>query len=145
MASKNTKSMAQLNHYCQEHQVKLTPLRADVFNLICKSKQPVTAYELLRQLRQTKKNAEPPTVYRVLEFLLKANLIHRIETSNAYMMCIHPDEPHHSQIFLCTSCGDAIEIDSTTIISALQRSAKNHGFLIANDLIEIRGKCINCH
>jgi Fur family zinc uptake transcriptional regulator len=145
MTSKNTKPLAQLSHYCKEHQIKLTPLRADVFNLICKSKQPITAYELLRQLRLTRDNAEPPTVYRVLDFLLKANFIHRIETSNAYMACIHPDETHHSQILLCTSCGDAVEIDSAALMPVLQRSAKKHEFLIANELIEIRGKCINCH
>src|SRR5579862_8652027 len=79
------KSATRLNRYCKERNIKLTPLRVDVFNLICKSKQPITAYELLRQLRQTRSNAEPPTVYRVLEFLQSANLIHRIETSNAYI------------------------------------------------------------
>lgn len=133
-----------LEEVCRKKGIKLTPLRTQVFTLIHSNNKPITAYELLRKLREMRATAEPPTVYRVLEFLQFNHLIHRIETSNSYVICINPNEHSHSQLFLCISCGATIEADNANITEAIKACAKKYRFILGNDLTEIRGQCANC-
>lgn len=141
---KPIKIMKQLLDYCEVNDVKLTPLREDVLKVICSSEQPLTAYQILRQIREVRSNAEPPTIYRVLEFLEQEHLIHRIATTNAYMVCVHPEVSHANQILLCNSCGDAVEIHDRKLSQVIKRSAETHGFCLGNELTEIRGVCESC-
>lgn len=134
----------QVKDYCTKRAIKLTPLREDVLALIYSAPQPIGAYELLRKLRKKRPNAEPPTVYRVLEFLLDQHLIHRVESLNAYVCCIQPEGPHQSQLLLCKHCGGAREVDDPLILEALAQCAETHGFVVENQLTEIRGTCTNC-
>lgn len=137
-------SLAEIKAFCKEREIKLTPLRQDVLTLVCRSTQPLGAYEILRQLRKHRPNAEPPTVYRVLEFLQSESLIHRIDSSNAYIACIHPHKSHGSQLLLCKTCGDATEIDDKKITKTLQNFAEFYGFTLTTDLTELRGVCKEC-
>jgi len=133
-----------VQQFCEHHHIKLTPLRAKILALICESNQPISAYELLRELRKSKPNAEPPTVYRVLEFLQQQQLLHRIESNNTYIVCIHLDEPHQSQVLLCTQCGTASEVHDNNVVKAVQACAKKHSFKINQGITEIRGLCAQC-
>jgi Fur family transcriptional regulator, zinc uptake regulator len=46
-------------------------LRRHVLGLVLDAASPTGAYELLDRLRQTRRGAAPPTVYRALDFLLE--------------------------------------------------------------------------
>jgi hypothetical protein len=81
---------------------RLTPLRRRVLELIWNSHLPVKAYELLSQLAQERAQAAPPTVYRALEFLQDAGLVHRIASLNAFVGCGEPLAGHVSQFLICT-------------------------------------------
>ena len=131
--------------YCQRQGIKLTPLRQLVLKLICQQPQPISAYELLRELRKIRPNAEPPTVYRVLEFLQQQHILHRIESNNSYIVCLHPEEPHQSQILLCTQCGVASEVHDDDVVGAVNACAKQYHFKIDQGITEIRGLCSKCH
>ncbi len=129
---------------CKEHGAALTALRIDVLRLIYESTVPLGAYDLLRKLRITKPNAEPPTVYRTLEFLQKYHLIHRIESDNAYIACDQPNVQHQGHFLLCQQCGLAIELQDERIKTAIEMCAAENKFTIANHCTEIIGLCENC-
>lgn len=137
--------MKQIESACASRGIELTPLRLDILHLFCKLAKPVTAYELLRELRNTRKTAEPPTVYRVLDFLAQENIVHKIEANNTYLLCIHPDAKHQNQILICNNCGSATEIEDKKICQTIKASAKTHGFHISDELLEIRGYCQGCY
>ncbi|MDX2494940.1 MAG: hypothetical protein QNK27_08275, partial [Desulfuromusa sp.] len=86
-------AMANAELLCQQRGKRFTSIRRRVFELIWQQHKPIGAYEVLEGLQQDGR-AAPPTVYRALDFLLDLGLVHRINSLNAYVGCIHPEYPH---------------------------------------------------
>ena len=82
------------------------------------------AYALLAELQGGRGKLGPPTVYRALEFLLAHKLIHKIETSSAYIACCDIEHPHESQFMICEDCGATEEIRNDEIVESCAGSAK---------------------
>lgn len=130
---------------CSENGARFTGIRRQVLELVWSNHQPVTAYNLLKKLRQEKDNAEPPTVYRALDFLLDNGLVHKIESLNAFVGCDRPHRSHTGQFMICSSCLQVAELDEGTMISkAIDRQASVIGFKVANKTVEITGLCPSC-
>ncbi|MCU7846255.1 MAG: transcriptional repressor [Candidatus Thiodiazotropha sp. (ex Monitilora ramsayi)] len=138
------RALREAESYCRAQGVRLTKLRHRVLELIWANHQPVGAYDLLQQLTQEGRKAAPPTVYRSLDFLLDNGLIHRINSLNAFVGCDHPGLDHAAQFFICSTCGQAAELDDTKIDSAITRHAGQMGFTIEKRSIEICGICAHC-
>ena len=73
---------------CKRRGANLTELRRHVLGLVLDAASPTGAYELLDRLRQTRRGAAPPTIYRALDFLLEQGLIHRVERLSAFVGCV---------------------------------------------------------
>jgi len=138
---------------CQRRGVRLTPLRRQVLELVWQSHQPIGAYAVLDALQADRRNSNargqtgvvaPPTVYRALEFLLGQRLIHRIESLNAYIGCVHPGARHAAQFLICNGCGSAAELESETLLTAIDRAAAQAGFAIEQVAVEVAGQCPEC-
>jgi len=129
---------------CAARGARLTALRSRVLELIWQSHQPVGAYQLLDTLKSERRNAQPPTVYRALEFLLHLGLVHRVESLNAYVGCSTPDTDHSSQFLICRNCGAAAEITDARLDKAINALAKDAGFSVSHRSIEVEGHCPNC-
>src|ERR1700723_3579732 len=95
---------------CAKHGAQFTELRRSVLNLILEADGPLTAYQLLDRLKETRKSAVPPTIYRALDFLIEQGLIHKIERLNAFISCTEGDHDHHAvQFLICGRCGTVAE------------------------------------
>jgi len=129
---------------CARKGLQLTPLRRRVLELVWRSHEPVGAYEVLNRLRRRGRAAAPPTVYRVLEFLLAYGLVHRIESRNAYVGCARPESRHASQFLICGKCGITAELADAGIRRAVVRGAKTAGFSVEQETIEVTGLCPRC-
>ena len=138
------KALHKAENYCRAKGVRLTKLRHRVLELIWDNHRPVGAYNLLQQLTLDGHKAAPPTVYRSLDFLLEHQLIHRINSLNAFVGCAHPGLDHGAQFFICQRCGQAAELDDVKIESAITNHAKKIGFSIEGRSIEITGICTHC-
>ncbi len=130
--------------HCEESGLRLTPLRQQVLELVWQSHEPVKAYDVLDKLKQDHSSSAPPTVYRALDFLQEQGLVHKIESLNAYMGCGNPEESHSGQFFICNDCGSVAELDDADISGLIQKKAKGFGFLINDEMIEIKGRCQEC-
>jgi hypothetical protein len=75
---------------CERQGLRLTKLRRRVLELVWRGHTPVKAYDILEELRKEDRAAAPPTVYRALDFLLNAGLVHRIESLSAFVGCGGP-------------------------------------------------------
>jgi len=129
---------------CITRAVRFTPIRQQIFLLMAQHNAMISAYDLLAQLQQLEPNAKPPTVYRALDFLLEEGFIHKIESSNAFILCPHFGEKHPSQLLLCKSCGGVIELHNAEIEELLQSLADEHGFAITTKTVEAHGICADC-
>jgi Fur family transcriptional regulator, zinc uptake regulator len=129
---------------CLERGVRLTSIRRRVLELIWSSHEPVKAYDILDQLRNEHASSAPPTVYRALDFLQAEGLVHKIESLNAYVGCAEPDHSYQTQFLICHDCGSVAELDNVNVRQLLAENAKQMGFHIDHETIEIKGTCAAC-
>lgn len=129
---------------CEKNGARFTPVREKVFRLLAQSEGGVGAYDLLEQLKQTEPNAKPATIYRALEFLAEQGFTHKIESTNAYLLCHHFEHIHPAQLLICDSCGNVDELHSDIIFEELKSKAATLGFNISKQTIEARGFCAKC-
>lgn len=124
---------------------RLTPARLAAYAELLACDRPVSAYELIALLEdRQKRKIAPLTVYRHLDFLIRVGLVHRLESTQSYLPCDHPEHAHESQYLLCSSCGHADEVESKPLESLLQKIADQRGFQPENAVVEIKGLCGNC-
>ena len=124
--------------------MRLTPIRRRVLELVWASHEPVKAYDVLDILRSERDSAAPPTVYRALEFLLDEGLVHKIESLNAYVGCGEPGHADAGQFLICAECGEVAELDDLELARLIQQKARQMGFAIAEQVVEIKGSCAEC-
>lgn len=130
---------------CAEAGERLTPARLAAYAELLTSNRPLSAYELIALLeKRQKRKIAPLTVYRHLDFLIGVGLVHRLETTQSYLPCAHPEHAHESQYLLCSSCGQVDEVESKRLGTLLNRIADQHGFRPENAVVEVKGVCGSC-
>ena len=134
----------QAEELCGKRKLRFTRLRKQVLELVCRAEQPVGAYHLLDELRESGRSAAPPTVYRALDFLLEQGLVHRLATNNTYMACAHPQHPHAAVFLVCSNCGHTQEVHTEGVIDELRQQADQFGFSIRHAAVEVTGLCQHC-
>ncbi len=136
--------MGQVERQCSAQKLRLTSTRRRVLEMVLGADGPVKAYDLLDQLKRERPGAAPPTIYRALDFLLENNFIHRLETLNAFVSCIHPEDQHQGQFLICERCQTVTEVHDQSLIRALDQATEVHGFSARHQVLEIYGRCKAC-
>ena len=129
---------------CRTRGASLTAIRREVLELLYRSPTGVKAYDLLAQIKEARPGASPPTIYRALDFLLENGLVHRISSLNAFVGCSHPEHPHQGQFLICRNCHAAIELEQKAISDAIVQSARDVGFTVEGQTVEVVGLCSGC-
>lgn len=129
---------------CARQGAQLTALRRHVLSLILEAKNPLTAYQLLDRLKETRRSAVPPTIYRALDFLLEQGLIHKLERLSAFVACVETGHKCPVQFLICRQCGGVTEIEDQAAADALEHAAEREGFHARSTVVEIEGTCAGC-
>ncbi|MBP0591568.1 transcriptional repressor [Paraburkholderia sp. LEh10] len=137
-------ALALAEEYCRERGEKLTPIRRKVLELLLTSGRATKAYSLLDDMRQIHPGSAPPTVYRALDFLLSAGLVHKIESINAFAVCHDLTQCQHGILVVCQQCGNVTELHQPALREALVAQIENAGYRLAGDGIELKGLCSAC-
>ena len=141
----STDAMAVAEERCGERGQRLTPMRRDVLAALLVSHRPLGAYEIMDRLAPQGPRPAPITVYRALEFLRENGLVHRIESRNAFVACVHTHAAGELVVFLiCERCGTVGEAPSAEVASKLRSAARAAGFTPKSPVIEISGVCSHC-
>lgn len=137
-------AIAEAETICAGRNERFTTLRKTVLELVWSSHKPIKAYDLLAQLANYHERPAPPTVYRALDFLREAGLVHKIQSLNAYVGCGDPRRDHQGQFLICEDCGSVAELDDGTITSRIGHNAKKIGFKVNDETVEVIGLCQSC-
>ena len=137
-------AVATAEKVCAARRVNLTPLRKRIFEIVWRQHEPIGAYAILAELSRDREKAAPPTVYRALEFLQQAGLVHRLDTLNAFLGCDRPEDEHAGQFLVCSVCRRVAEIESSAVSRALQERARSLGFRLEASTVEIKAVCTHC-
>jgi len=129
---------------CADRGLNLTPVRRRILEIVWRAHEPIGAYEILAELAKERDKAAPPTVYRALEFLIDAGLVHRIDSLSAFIGCDEPTRTHVAQFLVCRKCHRVVEIDDPEINRLLAEKSLAAGFRIEPTSLEIKGLCGEC-
>ncbi len=106
---------------------------------------PVSAYALLDGLRDEGFRA-PLQVYRALDRLTKAGMVHRLESLNSFVAC--SEHHHHADAItafaICENCGQVAELSDPAIGKRLADWVSATGFKADRAVVEFRGLCKDC-
>lgn len=130
---------------CQQRGQRLTAIRRNVLSVLLGSHRPLGAYEIIDRLAPEGPRPAPITAYRALEFLRENGLVHRIESRNAFIACVHSHAAGEFVVFLiCEHCGAVGEASSAAVATTLTTAARSAGFTPKSPVIEITGVCTHC-
>ena len=136
-------ALAAAEVHCKDRGEQWTAPRHRTYELLLRAGVPVKAYDLVSAYpRPGKGYTAPATIYRALDFLASAGLVHRIESLNAFLACRSEEDGHAPGFLICDCCGAAQEFepDFTAQLSA----ASLAGYEIASITLEARGLCSAC-
>ena len=119
-------------------------MQAQVLAVLRSRRLPMSAYEVLRCLREEHPRLAPTTIYRALAALTERGKVHRLESLNAFVAC-QRDRHHDASILsICTDCGAVEESLSTDLLTTLSGIAGKSGFAPMRHVIEVHGQCGAC-
>jgi Fur family transcriptional regulator, zinc uptake regulator len=126
---------------CRENNLRLTPIRERVYRELVQSGGPVGAYDLVDRLSSDKKRLAPVTIYRALDFLRDAGLVHRLATQNSYVVSHGQPEINAMKVmFVDTKTGETVEIHSAEVAEAVKKAAEQAGFKALSPFVEVEGE-----
>ncbi len=137
-------AIATAERLCRDRGLRFTALRRRVLTLVWDSHKPIGAYDILDKLGGEGKAAAPPTVYRALDFLIEAGLVHRLDSLNAFIGCPDPARSHAGQFLICRRCRTVVELDDPEIDAVVTNKAERLGFTAVNQMLEVQGVCGKC-
>lgn len=129
---------------CARFGVRLTKLRREILEILLASDSPVKAYDIIEQMRDKGERLTPPTVYRVLDFLLQYGLAHRVNSLSAYVPCTGSHDEHALLLFVCSECSRAEELDDPALYASIRARLGEMGMSLRDNSIEIQGTCRKC-
>jgi Fur family zinc uptake transcriptional regulator len=126
--------------------LRMTPLRSLIFEEIAASHTALGAYEILDRLaRKSDTRLAPISVYRAIDALLEAGVVHRLESRNAFFACHTRHAPDRRTLVLaCDGCDTVLELPGEPIFRAIDTSAQEARFVPSQIMVEVRGQCSHC-
>jgi Fur family zinc uptake transcriptional regulator len=138
-------ALAHAEAICAARAERLTPIRRRVLEALLASHLPLGAYELIDRLAKQGARPAPITIYRALDFLRAQGLVHRIESRNAFIACVHDHAGGDPVVFLiCEKCGTVGEAASAAVADTIKSASRAAGFTPKTPVIEISGICAHC-
>lgn len=134
---------------CRQQGAQLTTKRKLILTALLQIDKAVSAYELIDLLeKEFKQSLAPMSIYRILSFLEKSQLVHKLNLANKYVACadIINDLPHvTSQLLFCQQCQrvDEIKLNPTKLLE-LDNKAKQFGYQLLSSHIELNCICNTC-
>jgi len=129
---------------CARTGARLTGQRRDVLVCVAESHQAVGAYEIIERMAVHGPRPAPITVYRALEFLQGQNLVHKIESRNAYVACSEHHDGAPAALLICEICGNVSEVLDRGAAAGIIDAAKAQGFTVKHSVVELSGTCAHC-
>lgn len=152
--------MKYADRYCQEAGLRLTKLRRIVLEQVAASHKAIGAYQILDNLKTEGHKLAPISVYRSLDFLQEAGLIHRLESTNSYFACQRNFDEGLGEtetqllnrcskvdplVFLiCEDCGTIGEVEENSLVNLINSVASANHFDVERSQLEIKGICTSC-
>jgi Fur family zinc uptake transcriptional regulator len=129
---------------CHEKGARLTVQRREVLTCVAESHKAVGAYDIIERMAVHGPRPAPVTVYRALEFLQAHNLVHKVESRNAFVACAEHHDGAPTALLICDICGNVSEVLERQAAEGLALAAQAQGFAVSRAVVELAGRCAHC-
>ncbi len=119
-------------------------MQAEVLAVLRRRRGPLSAYDVMGELREANPRIAPPTIYRALSALTKCGRVHRLESLNAFIACQCNQHEHAFILSICDDCGAVEESIAPDLLKEVSRIAAKSGFAPRRHVIEVHGVCGSC-
>lgn len=130
----------------KEKGYKATPARLAILGIFAKSKAPITAESVFRELKRNKKKKDinEATVYRTLSSLEEGGILTKVDFRKESAFFELNKEHHHH--ITCLKCDTVEDFESTAIEKALGGIVRNSSKFIniKEHSLELFGLCKSC-
>ena len=141
--------MCKAQEICARSGGRLTEKRKCILKILLVSDTALSAYDVAAAYN---KGADLPmptmSIYRILDFLVSEQLVHKLSSENKYVACAHIRCQHAhelAQFLICGSCQSVKEIViSKSIIEELGQQVLQAGYKLINSQLELQCLCVNC-
>ena len=121
-----------------------TKMQADVLAVLQQRGVPVSAYDVLGELRTSNPKIAPQTIYRALSSLMDRGEVHRVESLNAFIASRRNGHHRSSILSICDACGRFEDYAVADLSNELSSITGRIGFDATRHVIEVRGLCAAC-
>ncbi len=129
--------------------ISLTEKRQKILAVLLNAKQALSAYDIVDAYKEEFNQSIPAmSVYRILDFLMEIDLVHKLESVNQFLVCEHAACEHEhakAQFLICDDCHSVQEISvDKSVFNTLSNSVANSGFSLRPLQLELHGTCLAC-
>lgn len=125
----------------KEKELKVTPARLLVLEVLLHAKKPLSVTEIMHTLNT--QQVDLATIYRNVEVLTLQGLIQEVRLSSEKALYEIGSRHHHHAV--CTVCGKVVELEACDVSGLEQLAQKASGFKsIASHSLEFFGVCKTC-
>ena len=133
---------SELTSKCLDSGRSATPQRMTIIDALDSSGKNLSAYELLDLLNNKAQLFNISTIYRVLNFWIEMGIVHKIDSSNTYLIC---NDKHTNHFHVLLQCSNCKSVEESCQISTQFSSPESSKFSIKDgQVIEFLGLCNNC-
>jgi Fe2+ or Zn2+ uptake regulation protein len=136
--------MATSQELLRSRGLKDTLPRRAVLQILDSAKNPLSIQDIHVHLTKQKQSIGVVTIYRVIEALSKAGLVHRHPLEGTLSGCTLPDVSGHHVLLHCASCGTVREVHDHELCKRENQLAKQLGFTPSHHVSELIGTCSSC-
>ncbi len=135
---------------CQQQGLRFTEKRSNVLQLILHEDKPLSAYDIMDAYKaRYNENISAVSIYRMLDFLIHAQFVHKILSSSQYIACSHIRCQHKHEapkLLICDRCHQVEEVSlSKSLASELELKIATTGFTLHRQQLELHGVCTRCN
>ena len=109
---------------CLDSGRSATPQRMLIIDELDTSKKNLSAYELLGILNDKGHSFNISTIYRVLDFWIEMGVVHKMDSSNTYLICNDSHTNHFHVLLHCSNCKSVEESCQVSAQLSLPKSNK---------------------
>jgi len=113
-----------------------------IIDELCASKKNLSAYDLRSSLKDKGHSFNISTIYRVLDFWIDVGVVHKMDSSNTYLVCNDSHTDHFHVLLHCTSCKSVEE--SCQLSAQLSLPESNKFAVNDSQAVELNGLCKKC-
>jgi Fe2+ or Zn2+ uptake regulation protein len=129
----------------KEHGHRMTKVRRAMLDILCKSKAPISAAEIINSLKRRSLDVNKTTVYREIDFLQAEKILREVDLLDGkkrYEVLGEHDHHHH---MICTTCKAIRCMDMHNDLDELEAEImRKFHFKVTSHTLEFFGVCENC-